>query len=50
MEARGSGNWMKGEGRKDMGVIRRYEERGGTREDERGWRRKKKVDESKGRK
>ena len=37
----------KGEGRKDKGVIRRYEGRGGIREEEKDWKRKRKVDESK---
>ena len=35
-----------GEGRKDKGDIRKYEGRGGTSEEERGWRRRKKMNES----
>ena len=38
---------MKEKGRKDKGVIRRYEGRRGIREEEKEWKRRKKVDESK---
>ena len=39
-----------GEGRKDKGVIRRYEGSGWSREEKRLWRRREKIDESRGRK
>lgn len=45
IDAKGKGNWMKGEERKEKGVKRTYEGRGGSKEEKRGWRRRKKVDE-----
>ena len=40
---------MKGEERKEKGVKRTYEGRGGSKEEKRGWRRRK-VDERRGQK